>query len=1308
MAAETSPPEPYSTPAELVVRRYATAMTPEPRVALLGSTRYGVLVTNAGAGYSHAEGLAVTRWRADATRDDTGQWLYLSDVATGRVWSATHQPTTVEADAYNVTFATDRAVFDRRDGDIETRLEIVAIPRDRAEVRKITITNRSAERRDIEVTSYGEIVLTDPKADRAHPAFENLFIETEWVAACSTLLASRRPREATDAPQWCAHVAATGPERIGEPSYETDRAIFIGRGRSTRRPRALDRDQALSGSIGAVLDPIVSIRVRIRLEPGCSAQAAFATLVGDDRAGALDCAGRYGELRACERATALAAKEALAELHERNIAPADAATFQQIAGALLFPNDDLRSSADERASNRGRQTTLWAHGISGDWPILLATVENAAGFETLRRLLAAHEYWRIKGFTTDLVILDTRPASTGQDVEDQLLTIVTSSTEGSGIDKPGGVFIRRRDVIGDDGVLMLRATARVTIECDGADLQSRALMLHTPDTQKPSDTAGRYLTEAAPRLPAPARKSGNGIGNLAPDGAYEIHVNGETVPPAPWINVIANPQAGFCISERGGGFSWVENSFFFRLTPWHNDPVCDPLGEVLYLQEHDDDGLGAPWTPTPGPNDEAPGEYLVRHAPGRTTFTHEHDGIVSELALGVPVDDPVKIARLRLTNRSARSRRVRLTSYVEWTLGEQRERTRDQVHTWYDQATSAVFASNFFGDEFSNRVAFSWVSEPIVGFTGSREEFIGRNGTLAAPAGLGASHLSESTGAGVDPCAALRALVTLAPGETRDVVVLLGAATSEDEARALIERNGRVARAAPALDGAVDAWNRRLSTIVVHTPDPEFDAMANGWSLYQALSCRMWARSAFYQSGGAYGFRDQLQDCMAFVYAEPAVTRAHLVRAAGRQFREGDVQHWWHVPSGRGVRTRSSDDLVWLAFAADHYVRVTGDAAVFDERIAFLDQPPLAPGEKDAYALPTVSADVDTLFVHCVRALDRACTTGTHGLPLIGDGDWNDGYNRVGVNGRGESVWLAWFLILTLRRTADHADARHEAATAARLRKRADEYAAAADREAWDGAWYRRAFFDDGTPLGTATADECQIDAIAQSWSVISGAGDPERARRAMQSVNERLVDGDTRLINLLTPPFDRMTHDPGYIKGYVPGVRENGAQYTHAALWTVLATALLGDGDRAFTQLQMLNPLSHSRTADDVARYEVEPYAVCADVYTAQHHVGRGGWTWYTGSAGWSYRVAIETILGFTKRGPRLTIDPRVPRTWSEFRIDYRYMNTTYEITVGNPSGVCSGVTHVEVDERHIASRTIDLVDDAQRHRVIVTMGAS
>ncbi|MDQ2767215.1 MAG: hypothetical protein M3Y30_08670, partial [Gemmatimonadota bacterium] len=806
----------------------------------------------------------------------------------------------------------------------------------------------------------------------------------------------------------------------------------------------------------------------------------------------------------------------------------------------------------------------------------------------------------------------------------------------------------------------------------------------------------------------------NGIGHLTERGDYEMRIAGGQVPPAPWSNIIANPNAGFCVTERGGGFAWAENSYFYRLTPWANDPVSDPCGEVLYLR---DDESGGVWTPTPAPapaievtvaSGDATPSYIVRHGPGRTTFTHERHGIATELVLGVPQADPVKITRLTLTNRGASPRRITLTSYVELTLGAQREHTRHQLHTWRDEQTGAIFAENFFTDDFASRVAFSWISEPVTAFTANREEFLGRNGDLAAPASLTSETLSGLTGAGYDPCAALRSTVKLEPGETREIVVLLGAAGSQDDVRAIIARHATPAAASAAVDAAVRAWEARLATISARTPSPEFDAMLNRWSLYQALACRMWARSALYQSSGAYGFRDQLQDCMAFVYAEPAIARAHLLRCAGRQFVEGDVQHWWHEPGGRGVRTRFSDDLAWLPFVADHYVVVTGDASVWDERAPFLEQRPLAPDEHEAYDEPRVSAESATLYEHCVRALDHACTAGSHGLPLMGSGDWNDGMNRVGADGTGESVWLAWFLIATLRRFAEHAARRGDGEVVERFRNRATDYAAAVERTSWDGEWYRRAYFDDGTPLGSAQSDECQIDAIAQSWAVLSDAGDPTRARRAMESAVERLVNENARLIMLLTPPFDHTEHDPGYIKGYLPGVRENGAQYTHAALWSVLATARLGEGDRAQRLFAMLNPLTHSATAEDVDTYKVEPYVVCADVYTAPGHVGRGGWTWYTGSASWMYRVALEGILGFTKRGDCLSIEPCVPPAWREFAMEYRHGSATYAIAVRNQSGVARGVVRVEVDGNTTIDRVVRLADDGARHTVVVTMGES
>jgi cyclic beta-1,2-glucan synthetase len=670
--------------------------------------------------------------------------------------------------------------------------------------------------------------------------------------------------------------------------------------------------------------------------------------------------------------------------------------------------------------------------------------------------------------------------------------------------------------------------------------------------------------------------------------------------------------------------------------------------------------------------------------------------------------DPVKITRLRLTNRSTRPTTLVLTSFVEWTLGIMREHTQHQVVTEFDSHARAILARNRFDASFAEHVAFSWMSEPLAGYTADRREFLGRNGTTVSPAALEAkAPLEETTGAALDPCAVLQATVSLAPRESRDVVILLGATRGLDEARALIARYGARGAASHAIDESIADWHRRLTTITVRTPDALFDAVMNRWALYQALACRMWARSAFYQSSGAYGFRDQLQDVMAFVYHDPAIAREHILRAASRQFVEGDVQHWWHPHSGRGTRTKFSDDLVWLPYVVDHYVRTTEDADVLDEVVPFLEMRPLEPHEHEVYDLPTESAEQGTIYEHCLRALRRACTTGAHGLPLIGVGDWNDGMNRVGIDGRGESVWLAWFLNDTLRAFADHCDSRGDGLAAGELRTAADAYARAANDQAWDGAWYRRAYFDDGTPLGSAESDECKIDSIAQSWSVISDAGEPAKRERAMAAFNEHLVRRDARLLMLLTPPFDKTPHDPGYIKGYLPGVRENGAQYTHAALWAVLATALQGDGDKAFELYQMINPFTHAVTQDDIERYKVEPYVVAADVYTAQGHLGRGGWTWYTGSASWLYRVGLETILGFAKRGDTLTFEPCIPTSWREFALEYRHGRSVYAITVKSDGSGSGDPVRVVVDGVEQPDRTIVLNDDGERHEVLVELGA-
>ena len=1324
-----------------VVRAVDGVDTPRPHVALLGRLPYTIMVSHAGSGYSRYRDLAVTRWRSDATTDNTGQFCYVKDLKHGNVWSATHQPTCATGEWYHAFLATDRVTYHRRDFGIETRTEIAVVPDDAAEVRRVTLINDTDETREIELTSYGEVVLNVPGADRQHPAFSNLFVETEWHPWCTALTATRRPRSAKESRLWCVHVVdAGGAERVGSPTYETDRARFVGRGRSTRAPIALDSNEHLSGTTGAVLDPIFAIRVRVRLEPGQSASVAFTTLVADSAKRAFALADRYHESNTAQRALDLAWTATQVELRELGVSPSDASVFQELAGHLFYSHPELRAPDAEVRANTGSQPLLWSHGISGDWPILLATIQDADGLPTIAQLFAAHHYWRRRGMMVDVVVLNEQPSGYLQLLNDKITAALFGSGDSSMLEQPGGVFIRRRDQIGEADLRMLRATARVIVKCDGRSLaqvaeawqgqlereepppspvrsrSSQQLDLseevhHVRSTApRRSNPQPRLSLAATPRDGAAAGDEpgaellfDNGIGGLTDNFDYDIRIQADQLPPAPWANVIANERGGFIVTERGAGCTWIGNAQFYRLTPWHNDPVTDPPSDAIYLR---DEESGELWSPTPAPVQSA-GPFRIRHAAGSTIFAHQCASIESHLTLAMAPEDPVRLSLLRLTNHDRRQRRISVTAYVEWALGAQREHTQHQVITSFDEEHQANFAYNTFNQTFAHMRSFVALSEPLRGHTGDRREFLGRNGWLGCPAALadpGAEPLSGVTSAVIDPCAALQCEISLAPGETREIVVVLGAANDDAEAKRLLTQYRNVERARASVATALDGWRERLSAITVRTPEPSFDAMLNRWMLYQALACRMWGRAALYQSSGAYGFRDQLQDTMAFVYAEPAIAREHIIRAAARQFVEGDVQHWWHPPDGRGVRTKFSDDLAWLPFVVEHYVRVTGDASVLDEKAGFITMPVLGPDQHELYDLPQPSpAAPQTIYEHCVLALKRACTTGSRGLPLMGIGDWNDGMSRVGVGGQGESVWLAWFLASTLRRFAPLAESRGDRPTATTMRAQADKYAAAVEEHAWDGEWYRRAWFDDGTPLGAANNKECRIDSIAQSWSVISGAGNPERQRQAMASFEKHLVLEDERMVLLLVPPFDKTPMDPGYIKGYLPGVRENGAQYTHAALWAVQATALLGDGDRAFELYQMINPITHGSDAAAVDKYKVEPYVIAADVYTAQGQLGRGGWTWYTGSASWMYRVGLENILGFQKRGDTLRIDPRVPAAWREFSIEYRFGRAVYAITVqqnGDPS--------VAVDGRVMENDEIPLVDDGRRHEVLVVTSPS
>ncbi|HET9265663.1 MAG TPA: glucoamylase family protein, partial [Vicinamibacterales bacterium] len=1106
----------------LSVRRYVTPHTRSPRSHLLSNGSYAVMVTNAGGGYSRRQDLALTRWREDITRDAWGSFCYVRNLETGSVWSTAFQPTQREPDEYEVGFAMDRAIWRRVDAGFETRTEVVVSPEDDVEIRRVSITNHTPGARSLDLTSYAEVVLAPGSADLVHPAFSNLFVETHAIPQYDALICARRPRAGGE-PVRLFHVLS-GRGRIGTPTeYETDRARFIGRGRTIHDPAAMEMGAPLSNTTGPVLDPILSLRQSIRLAPGATARLSFTTGVAENEASAKQLIEKYHDRRAVARAFALASTHAEVELRHLGLTLDDAMRYQRLGGRLLYGDPRLRSQEATHENRRG-QSDLWKYGISGDLPIVLVRIAEEAGIRLFRDLLKAHEYLRHKGLAFDLVVLNEHAPSYLQDLQQALQAMLESSPEQALADRPGGVFLRRTDLMASEDQLLLRATARAVMDASDGGLEQQLVKPDVPlsaQTSRATAAPATYL--AAAEAGTWAHSSAgllafNGFGGFSNDGReYLVHVDlgGGAVPPAPWINVVAHATFGFVASELGCGFTWSENSHDNRLTPWSNDPVADPPGEAVFLRDED---TGQMWSATPLPAGEGL-SYTVRHGRGYSVFEHASLGIQAALRLSVLPSEPVKTFQLALKNASSRRRHLSVTLYVEWTLGEHRARSAHHVVTSVDPATGALMATNTFRDAFATRVAFlDLFPGENRSCTGDRMEFIGRNGLLRRPAALGRDRLSDKVGAAVDPCGAIRVHVTLEPGEERTVTGLLGEAPDRAGVRTAVERCRNQETVNAAVAETSRFWHDLLDTVQVKTPDRATDLMLNGWLLYQALACRIWGRSAFYQSGGAFGFRDQLQDVLALLLSAPHLAREHLLRAASRQFVEGDVQHWWHEPLGHGVRTRFADDRLWLVYATLEYVAATGDRAVLDEQAPFLEGRLLNPDEHEAYERPIQSAEQGSLYEHCVRAIAVSMATGSHGLPLMGTGDWNDGMNLVGAGGQGESVWLAWFLIAILRPFADIADARGESHRAEAYRRHADALAAAAEN-AWDGDWYRRAYFDDGTPLGSTGNQECRIDAIAQSWAVLSGAADPDRAARAMESVDRQLIRRDDRLMMLLTPP---------------------------------------------------------------------------------------------------------------------------------------------------------------------------------------------
>lgn len=1228
-----------------------------PATHILSNGHYTTLLTSAGGGQTTWNDLAITRWREDAVRDHWGSFVYLKDMKSGLIWSTGHMPTAVAAESCHANFFEEKVEFSRQDGVFTTSTEHVVSPEIDGDARCITVMNNGLTTRDVEFTTYAELVLAPQSSDVAHPAFSKLFVQTEYLPDIETLIATRRRRSSSDPEIWVAQFVMTKGTVVGGLEFETDRAKFLGPGRSTNAPAALDVNVKLSDTDGYVLDPIFALRRHLKIAPGRQASFTLWTLVANTREAVLDLVDRHRQDAAYDRAMTLAWTQAQIQLRHLQISMQDAHLYQTLASHLIYANAALRLPSAMLMQNMGSQSSLWPQGISGDRPILLLRIDDVEDIDLVRELLASFEYLKAKNLLFDLVILNDRMSSYVQDLQISIEDMVRKT---GGQDPRSRIFALRSDLIASETLRVLPAIARVVLFGRRGNLAGQLarvrelpLPVQTPAVVNP---ASKPVVVDMPQL-----EFFNGHGGFDKSGTeYVILPRTNNPTPHPWINIIANPHFGFHAAADGGGYTWFGNARENQLTVWGNDVTSNPASEAFYIR---DENSGKLMSPTLSPMRSSEGTHVTRHGFGYTTFERHIDGLAIELTQCVPLADAAKLSRVRVVNTGKVTRTLSLTYYADLVMGNSRSASAPFVTTAIDAPTGALMAQNRWKNDCSEQIVFVDMIGRQTGWTGNRQEFLGKFGSLLSPACLAKSmRLSKRVGAGFDPCLAMQCDINLVAGQSTDIVVLLGVGSNVVAARELIARY----RASAFEDVLIDVrnyWKDTLGAVQVKTPDRAFDIMMNGWLVYQTLACRMWARSGFYQASGAYGFRDQLQDSMALLHARPDIARAHILRAAERQFPDGDVQHWWLPESGRGIRTRISDDTVWLASCVHQYIAVTGDLSVLDEQVPYIEGQSLLPGEHDVFFLPVSSGQTDSLYEHCALGLDIRLAQGEHGLPLMGTGDWNDGMNRVGENGKGESVWLGWFLYKTLTDFKVLAKQKGDDDRFKNWTERQETLNVALEKNGWDGRWYRRGFYDDGTVLGSAENQECRIDAIAQSWAVLSGAATRERGELAMDLAYQHLVEADVGLIKLFDPPFDKSEKDPGYIKAYPPGIRENGGQYTHGVIWSIFAHAELDQPDRAMQLFSMINPINHAKTPEDVQTYRVEPYVIAADVYSVAPHVGRGGWTWYTGSAGWFYRAGLEAILGVTRNGNEIHVKPCIPADWDDVMVTIRIDSTWYDI---------------------------------------------
>ncbi|MGL5378366.1 GH36-type glycosyl hydrolase domain-containing protein [Clostridium sp.] len=1288
-----------------------------PEVLLLSNGSYSTMITQTGSGYSKKDDMTVYRWKGDSTSDSTGMFFYIKNVESNKYWSATYEPCKVEASDYKVEFTLDSGIFKRIDEKIETTSEVIISAEDDVEIRKLTIKNLGEGEALIDITSYLEVTLQSFEGDAVHPSFSNLFISTEYDEASQSLIGNRRARAKGGKTPHIIHTLLVNGEEKPSISYDTSRISFIGRDRDLKSPKAMDKGESLENTIGIVLDPIMSLRTRIKVNGGEEREVYYITAVGDSKSEVLALADRYKAINKIQSSIESYNHSSQLELKYMGIKSAQANLYQKLSSYILFLHSGRRDREDYIKNINMNQENLWAYGISGDLPIVMLLIKNDDDIDLLRQIINMHYYWRIKGIKADLVIYNEEEVSYDEPLQKSIGESIRNSLSRDYLNKPGGIFIHNKSTMGEDVKNFLVGIAKFYIDSSNGTLINQiketevreeiSYIRHKElsgaklgrtinygdekifdhkdkmlkyDSKKNTSEKSRHNERSNRDFEKEKLDFFNGYGGFREsDNSYVIRLDNYESTPAPWINVISNEDFGFHISEVGSSYTWCGNSRENKITPWSNDWVMDPVGEAFYVR---DNSTGDYFSITPKPVRDD-GEYIIEHSFGYSTFKHTAYDIRGELKAFCPKKEKVKLYKVSLENLSSEEKELSLFYYAQLVLGVHSYSNAKNISTYIEN--DYIWGQNPYSKYFGMLKAYlSIQGGEGQSFTGDRKEFIGIGEDLAHPYALKLDSFSNNSGGVLDPCLASMTKIKLSPGEKKDIVVLLGQEENKELIKEKVEKYKNIKEVDKALDNVKAYWSNFLGNIQVKTPDKSMDYLLNGWLMYQTLGCRYLSRTAFYQSGGAYGFRDQLQDSMSIGMLNSKVTRDQILRSASRQYIEGDVQHWWHPVVNSGIRTRFSDDLLWLPYVVIEYINLTGDYGVLSEKVPYLEDSPLNPGEDERYTIVNNVTKEESIYMHCIRAIERGLKFGQHNIPLMGSGDWNDGMSTVGNEGRGESVWLGWFLYKILDGFNEICDYMKDDEKKKRYIKFQEFIRENLEENAWDGDWYRRAYFDDGTPLGSRVNDECKIDSLAQSWSIISGAGDKAREKEAMASVDKYLVDKDKGIIKLLSPPFDKSNLEPGYIKGYVAGVRENGGQYTHAAVWVILALTKLGLEDKAVKYYNMINPINHSSTEISARNYKVEPYVMAADVYLKDPHGGRGGWSWYTGASGWMYKVGIENIIGLKiVNGKGYKIEPCIPEDWNEYEIKINNEKEKYNIRVirGKEKGITINGKKIEGD---------------------------